>query len=84
MSIKRRVSRVGGSVAVIVPRDVAESMGIGPGSPVRLSLVGRQLVVEPADDTADDAAFHRALSAVLRRRAPALRALAAYDAGNDS
>jgi hypothetical protein len=44
-------------------------------------VVGRQVVVEPTDDTVDDGAFRRAMAAVLRRDAPAFAALAAYDRG---
>jgi len=42
---------------------------------VRLTLVGRQVVVEPADDTVDDGAFRRALGAVLRRHGRAFELL---------
>src|SRR5438094_5990964 len=35
-------------------------MNVTDGSEVRLTLVGRQVVVEPADDTVDDGAFRRA------------------------
>jgi len=42
-------------------------MHVTDGSEVRLTLVGRQVVLEPADDTPDDGAFRRALGAVLRR-----------------
>jgi len=44
--------------------------------------VGRQVVVEPVDDTLDDGAFRRALAAVLRRHGRAFRLLAAYDRGD--
>jgi antitoxin component of MazEF toxin-antitoxin module len=82
MAIHRRVSKVGGSLAVIIPRDVAELMQVRENTPVRLSNVGRQLVVEPEDDTASDASFRRAYATVLRRYGPAFEALAKYDAGH--
>jgi hypothetical protein len=34
-------------------------MNIEEGAEVRLILVGRQVVMEPADDTLDDVAFRR-------------------------
>ena len=52
---------------MLIPRDFAEAMHVTDGSEVRLTLVGRQVVLEPADDTPDDGAFRRALGAVLRR-----------------
>lgn len=79
MSLNRRVSKVGGSLAVIIPRDVAESMGVTDGSPVRVTMVGRQMVVEPTDDTLDDASFRRAFAAVLRRYSSTFRGLAEHD-----
>ena len=66
---------------MILPRDFAESSGIKEGSPVRLSLIGRQIVIEPDDDTASDEAFHRAYSAVVRRHSETFKFLAEYDEG---
>jgi hypothetical protein len=57
-------------------------MGVKEGSEVRLTVVGRQVVVEPVDDTLDDGAVRRALAAVLRRHGRAFRLLAAYDRGD--
>lgn len=81
MTVHRTVKKIGGSLAVMIPRDVAEMMGVSEDSAVRMSLVGRQLVVEPEDDIATDAEFQRAFAAVLRREAPAFQALADHDSG---
>jgi len=75
------VRRIGGSLGVLIPRDFAEAMNVKDGSEVRLTLVGRQVVVEPADDTLDESAFRRALGVVLRRHGRAFELLAAYDRG---
>lgn len=83
MTIHRQVTKVGGSLGILVPRDIAEVMGITKGSAVRLSLVGRQLVVEPDDDTIPDASFRRAYKAVLRKYDPAFARMAAIDAGKE-
>lgn len=80
MTLHRQLKKVGGSVAVLIPRDIAMAMGAVPGGDITMSLVGRQLVIEPEDDTVPEASFRRALAAVLRQRAPALSALARYDA----
>ena len=81
MSIRQRVKRIGGSLGVLLPRDIAKAMNIEEGAEVRLTLVGRQVVVEPADDTLDDGAFRRAFAAVLRRHRRTFELLAAYDRG---
>lgn len=47
MTVQRGIKRVGGSLGVLVPRDIAEAMDIKDGSWVRLALVGRPVAVEP-------------------------------------
>lgn len=75
------MKRIGGSLGVLLPRDLAQAMRVGEGSEVRLTLVGRQVVVEPVDDSLDEGAFRRAFAAVLRRHGKAFDLLAAYDRG---
>ena len=81
MTLQRRVKRIGGSLGVLIPRDFAEAMAVKDGSAVRLTLVGRQVVIEPVDDLLDDGAVQRAFAAVLRRHGSAFDRLAAYDRG---
>lgn len=81
MSIRRRIKKIGGSVGVLIPRDLAEAMGVRDGSDVRMTLVGRQLVVEPEDSIALDDDFMRAFSAVLRRYGSSFESLARLDEG---
>jgi len=50
MSLQRRVKRIGSSLGVLIPRDLAEALNVKDGSPVRLTLVGRQVVIEPVDN----------------------------------
>lgn len=81
MALHRRVAKVGGSLAILIPRDLAEVMGVQEGTPVRLSLVGRQMVVEPEDDSLPEASFRRSFATVLRRYGAAFEALAEFDRG---
>jgi len=81
MVLHRRISKIGGSLGVLIPRDLAEAMEVSEGTPVRLSLVGRELVVDPEDDTMSDASFRKAFRTVLRRHGDAFRMMAEYDAG---
>jgi antitoxin component of MazEF toxin-antitoxin module len=80
MTQHRKVAKVGGSLTVFIPRDIAEAMAIQEGTPIGLSLVGRALVVDPADDVISEASYRRALKTVLRRYGPAFQALAEHDA----
>jgi len=81
MAVHRTVKKIGGSLAVLIPRDVAELMNVTEDSPVRLSVVGRQLVIEPEDDVIPEASFRRAFATVLRRYGPAFEQMAKYDDG---
>lgn len=81
MTLRRRVKRVGGSLGILLPRDFAAAMKVKAGSEVRLTLVGNQVVVEPAAGSLDDGAFRRAFAAVLRRHRRAFRLLAEHDGG---
>jgi len=81
MALRRRVAKIGGSLGILIPRDIAEAMRVKEGSPVRLSLVGEQLVVEPEHDKIPDASFRRSFATVLRRYGPAFKKLADFDTG---
>jgi antitoxin component of MazEF toxin-antitoxin module len=81
MPIEREVKKVGGSLGVLIPRDIAEMMRVSEGSRVLMTLVGSQLVIEPTVDSVDDATFQRAFSAVLRRDGDAFAWLADFDRG---
>jgi len=81
MALHRRVAKLGGSLGILIPRDLAEVMGVQEGTPVRLSLVGRQMVVEPEDDSLPEASFRRSFATVLRRYGQAFQALADFDRG---
>jgi antitoxin component of MazEF toxin-antitoxin module len=81
VTLKRRVRRVGGSLGILIPRDFAEAMHVREGSEVRLTLVGKQVVVEPTEGTLADAAHRRAFAAVLRRNRQGFQLLADYDRG---
>ena len=81
MAVRRRVTKVGGSLGILIPRDLADVMGVEEGSQVRLSMVGRQMVVEPEDDTIPEASFRRSFATVLRRYGPAFQKLADFDRG---
>jgi antitoxin component of MazEF toxin-antitoxin module len=77
MTLRRRVKRIGGSLGILIPRDFAEAMDVTDGSEVRLTLVGRQVVIEPVRDTLDYDSFRGAFGVVLRRHSQTFEHLAA-------
>ncbi len=79
MTVQRKIRKVGGSVGVLIPRDIAEAMRVEPGSEVNLTLVNGQLVVEPTEGYAPMHVFRKAFAAVLRRDEQIFANLAAYD-----
>ena len=81
MTVQRQVKKIGGGLGVIIPRDIAASMGVKEGSDVLLTLVNRHLVVEPTVDSIDDATFQRAFATVLRRDEEGFQWLADFDRG---
>lgn len=59
MAVHRRVIRVGGSVAILIPSAIAEMMGVSEGSPVTMMLTeGRQLVIDPDVQRVEETSGH--------------------------
>jgi antitoxin component of MazEF toxin-antitoxin module len=50
-AVARKVTKIGGSLGLIIPHDFAEAMGVTSGSEVRLVLVGSKLTVAPLERT---------------------------------
>lgn len=46
MALTRTLHRAGNGAAIRLPKPLLELLDLAPGSKVRLSLVGRQLVLE--------------------------------------
>jgi antitoxin component of MazEF toxin-antitoxin module len=64
MPIERHITKIGGSLGLIIPRDIAEAMGVEDGTPVQLQLVGRKIVILPPHDAADERRFQQDLATV--------------------
>ena len=45
MALTRQIRRHGGSLSLVIPRDVAEAMSLEDGAEVTLTLVGDRLVL---------------------------------------
>jgi hypothetical protein len=85
MALQRQVKKIGGSLGIIIPKDYAQDLGFFEGSPLKLSISGRQMIVEAEDEGGDyisDEAFNKSFRTVLRKYGSAFKALAEYDAGH--
>jgi antitoxin component of MazEF toxin-antitoxin module len=73
---RERLTTVGGSAALLLPKDVLDKLGIAIGDEVEISLVDRTLILQPLDE-ADRAQQLRALTkSVFARRYSAYTRLA--------
>jgi len=74
--IRKRITTLGNSAAIILSRDLLDLMEIKVGDEVELSLVGRSLVVRPVPETGRKKKVREAVKKVLREDAELLRRLA--------
>lgn len=49
MTLHRKITKVGNSLAVIIPSAMAEAMGVKAGSEIEVSIIKNRIVIEPAD-----------------------------------
>ena len=78
--LKRKITTSGNSAALVLSQDLLGLMGVKVGDDVELSVVGRTLVVRPAEVTERDSKFAEALDYTLRTQHDALARLAQGDA----
>lgn len=81
MSIEKRVKKVGGSLAIFIPRDFARDLNIQEGSKVAVSLEGKRIVVSSEDRYATTSEFRSAFREVMDSHGATFAALAEYDSG---
>lgn len=78
-TVQRKVARIGGSLGIIIPRDFAEVLKLEAGSKVSLTLSGRELITTPEYASMSKAKLRRVAAEVLKKYAPAFKALADHD-----
>jgi len=82
MALIKRLQKLGGSVALVLPKAVAQAADMRAGERVRLRVEGRRLVVEPelgATESLPDDAFEAAKNRVLERYGETFHLLAEHD-----
>lgn len=77
--IKKTLRKIGGSVGLVLPRDLVAAAGLAEGDEVGLTLHGRRLVIEPVTRRAGGADFRTSLEAVIERHGDAFRQMAEFD-----
>lgn len=76
MTLRGKVTAAGGSAAIILPRDLLELLGLEIGQEVDLSVMGRTLVIRPAQEAESPKMLHPAADRVFERRRGLLTRLA--------
>lgn len=72
----KRLTKHGNSLALVIDKPILELLGISADTPLEIQTDGQALIVTPATDPETRAKFERALEAVNRRHAKALKRLA--------
>ena len=78
--LRRKITTSGNSAALVLSQDLLGLMGVKVGDDVEVQVVGRTLVVRPAEVSERDARFAEALEYTLRTQHDALARLAKGDA----
>jgi antitoxin component of MazEF toxin-antitoxin module len=77
--IRKKLQRIGGSIGLVLPRDLVAAAGLAEGDEVGLTLHGRRLVVEPVTRRPTREQLNTALEAVVKRHGDAFRQMAEFD-----
>jgi antitoxin component of MazEF toxin-antitoxin module len=73
---RERITAVGESAALLLPKDVLDKLGIAIGDEVELSLVNRTLILQPLDEADRARKLAAVTEAVFKRRQSAYTRLA--------
>lgn len=73
---RRRITRSEDSASFSLPREMLDSLGVGEGDEVDVSIIDRTLIVRPLDEAERAERLEAATRAVLERRRGAYAELA--------
>ena len=71
----RKLTRQGDALCLVIDEPLRERLGIDEGTPLRLSVEGRRLVIEPLGEAERAARFREALAETNREYGKALKRL---------
>jgi antitoxin component of MazEF toxin-antitoxin module len=72
----RKLTKQGNSTCLVIERQLRELLDITTDTPLKLTVEGRKLVIEPLTDEERGSKFRKALADTKREYAPALKKLA--------
>ena len=73
---RERITAIGETAALLLPKDVLDKLGIAPGDEVELSLIDRTLLLQPLDEAARGQQLAAITTIVFARRRSAYTQLA--------
>ena len=73
---RERITAVGESAALLLPKDVLDKLGIAIGDEVELSLIDRTLILQPLDEADRAQKLETVTKTVFERRQSAYTRLA--------
>ena len=74
--LTKKITALGNSAAIVLPKDILALMNVGIGDEVELSMVDKSLVVKPLTEKARQELFESALKTVMVERKDLLERLA--------
>jgi putative addiction module antidote len=74
--LTKKITSLGNSAAIVLPKDILALMGLGIGDEVELSINEKSLVVKPLSEKARQELFETALRTVMVERKELLENLA--------
>jgi antitoxin MazE len=72
----RKLTKQGNSTCLIIERPLRELLDIDTDTPLKISVEGRRLIIEPLTEKEREGKFRKALADTKREFAPALKRLA--------
>jgi antitoxin component of MazEF toxin-antitoxin module len=72
----RKLTKQGNSTCLVIERQLRELLDITTDTPLKLTVEGRKLIIEPLTEKERSSKFRRALADTKREYAPALKKLA--------
>jgi antitoxin component of MazEF toxin-antitoxin module len=72
----RKLTKQGNSVCLVIERPIRELMGIDTDTPLKVSVEGRRLIVEPLSEEEREIRFQKSLAETNNEYGKALKNLA--------
>lgn len=74
--LTKKITQLGNSAAIVLPKDILALMNLGIGDEVEIKLVEKTIYIKPISETAKQDLFETALRLVMTERKSMLETLA--------